>query len=363
MHTSLRSLQIQENVPLAPHTTLGVGGPARFFAVLSHESQIPDAMEFVRLRGCPLFILGGGSNIVVSDSGYSGLVLKMDIGGIQPLKEIAELDAGAGMEWDGVVQYCADRNLAGIECLSGIPGTVGGVPIQNVGAYGQEVGEVISEVRAWDRETGHIRALHSRECHFAYRSSIFNGSCAGRYIILKVRFRLLPQGAPCLQYADLRKRFGAAGRTPGLREVRDAVLEIRKAKAMVVRAEDPDSKSAGSFFRNPLLSPLDFGNLEASMRAQGLVPESGSVPCFDTPEGSKKIPAAWLIECAGFPKGYISGRAGISGKHSLALINRGGATAQDIITLMHRIQDRVQALFHIALQPEPIFIGFGDEVR
>jgi UDP-N-acetylmuramate dehydrogenase len=349
MDINFLNIRINENILLAPYTTLGVGGPARYFATIDFPEQIPSAIEFAQAHECPVFVLGGGSNIVVSDSGYCGLVLKMKIAGIRHLQETTQkvrLSVGAGVEWDAFVQYCVERNLAGIECLSGIPGTVGGVPIQNVGAYGQEAGETISAVEAWDRQAGKIVRLNKEACGFSYRTSLFNTAHAGRYILLKVEFELIPGGAPCIQYADLQQAFKESGQPHTLQKVREIVLEVRKKKGMVVREDDPDSKSAGSFFKNPILTPEEFSQFNENL------------PHFHIVEGNVKLPAAWLIEHAGFAKGYVHGCAGLSGKHSLALINRGGATAQNVVDFMHLVQNRVQEVFGIKLQPEPIFVGF-----
>ncbi len=349
MDKNLKDIQIDENVQLAPYTTLDVGGPARYFAVIDSPKQIPPAMEFARAHECPAFILGGGSNIVVSDSGFCGLVLKIEIAGIRHIQEGAQnvrLSVGAGVEWDSFVQYCVERNLAGIECLSGIPGTVGGVPIQNVGAYGQEASQTIFAVKALDRQSGEIVQLSSPECGFAYRTSIFNTARVDRYIVLGVEFELIRGGVPCLQYTELKQRLEASGHPPTLLQVREMVLDVRKSKGMVVRKEDSDSKSAGSFFRNPILTPAEFSCFNEN------------IPHFYNVEGNVKLPAAWLIEHAGFAKGYVHGCAGLSGKHSLALINRGSATAQNVVDLMQLVQNRVQEVFGITLQPEPIFVGF-----
>jgi UDP-N-acetylmuramate dehydrogenase len=354
------SLHIHENVPLAPYTTLGVGGPARFLIKASLEEQIPEALEYARARSCPVFILGGGSNIVVSDSGFSGLVLKIEILGIQSPggDSDAPISAGAGVEWDAFVQHCVNQNLAGIECLSGIPGTVGGAPIQNIGAYGEEVGEVISAVKVLDRNTGDIAEFANTDCHFAYRSSIFNTTQPDRYILLRVDFALRSDGIARLHYQDLQRYFSGDTKPTDIRQVREAILQIRKSKAMIVCQDDPDSKSVGSFFRNPVLNPTAMEKMENELRARGFLGSNEKVPRFDMPDGKVKIPAAWLIEHAGFNKGYEYGCAAISGKHALAIINRGGATAQNIVDLMHRIQTRVHESFHITLHPEPVFVGF-----
>ncbi len=358
MHKSGSSLSIQENIPLAAYTTLGIGGPARFLARARNEDQILEALAFARFQSCPVFILGSGSNIVVSDAGFPGLVLKMEIPGIRNLdhENGARISAAAGVEWDAFVQHCVKRNLAGIECLSGIPGTVGATPIQNVGAYGEEVSEVIVSVRVLDRDSNSITEMARPDCAFTYRSSIFNTTHQNRYVLLRVDFALRPDGKPRIGYQDLQRRF--AGKDPSIGEVRESVMQIRRAKAMLLLDGDPDSKSVGSFFKNPILTPDAAAGLQEEARTHGILGSSENIPRFAAPEGKEKLPAAWLIERAGFEKGYTAGHVGISSKHSLALINRGGASAREILDLMQQIQSRVQTLFGITLQPEPVFIGF-----
>jgi UDP-N-acetylmuramate dehydrogenase len=350
---------IQENVPLAPYTTLGVGGPARFMVRAGSEEQITGAMDFARAHGTPVFILGGGSNIVVSDRGFPGLVLKIEITGIQTLREDdATISVAAGVEWDSFVQHCADRNLAGVECLSGIPGTVGGSPIQNIGAYGEDVSEVFLRVRALDRNTNSVTVLNNAECRFAYRSSIFNTTHKNQYILLTVDFGLRKNGKPRIDYPDLQERFAGRAPAPTIGEVREAVLQIREAKAMVLRDSDPDSRSAGSFFRNPILTADFAAQVETKARMRRLLGAAESLPQFPAPAGKVKLSAAWFVEHAGFIKGYARGKAGISRKHALALVNRGGATAQEIVDLTHMIQDQVQMQFGVTLEAEPEFVGF-----
>ena len=362
MHTSKTALPILENVPLAPFTTLGIGGPARYLFHARTEEQILDALEFARARSCPVFVLGGGSNILVSDSGFPGLVIKIELPGIDALDaERGRISAAAGVEWDAFVQYCVDRDLAGIECLSGIPGTVGGAPVQNIGAQGADVQEVITQVRALDRYDLKLVEVGTADCRFAYRSSIFNTTHKDRYVILRVDFVLRTDGKPRLLYADLQQRFTHRVEPPKLSEVREAVLEIRKAKSMVLSENDPDGKSAGSFFKNLILDQNSVSILEAEARASGRLNSSESIPRFAAGPGKEKLPAAWLIEHAGFPKGYTHHNAGISSKHALALVNRGGATARDILELMRMIQDCVQLVFGVELQPEPVFVGFGED--
>jgi len=357
----MSKLPIRENVPLAPYTTLEIGGPARFLVEADSEEKIEQALDFSRSRSCPLFVLGGGSNIVVADSGFPGLALKISLRGIQAVddEDRGRIEAGAGEGWDAFVQHCVSRELAGLECLSGIPGTVGGAPIQNIGAYGEEAGEVILSIRVFDRETLRVNELSNAACRFSYRSSIFSTTHENRYIILKAAFALRPYGPARIHYKDLQQCFWGRTHNPSLGEVREAVLQIRKAKAMVVSKDDPDSKSVGSFFKNPVLSPEEAINIEDLARAAAGLADSEGIPRFPAPEGKVKLPAAWFVEHAGFHKGYQYGNAGISSKHALAIINRGGATAQDIVDLMHRIQSRVRDLFGIELKPEPVLIGFG----
>lgn len=353
------ALRILENVPLAPYTTLGVGGAARFLIKAATDEHVLEGMHFARARGFPVFVLGGGSNLVVSDSGFSGLVIKVDLAGIQQSSEESggSFSVAAGVGWDAFVHYCVSRNLAGLECLSGIPGTVGGAPIQNIGAYGEEASEVISRVRALDRDSLQIMELTNADCRFTYRSSIFNTTHRDRYIVLSVDFALRTDHSVRLSYPDLQKRFAGSAHTPTVCEVRDVVLRIRRAKAMVMSDDDPDTRSAGSFFKNPVMDHLDAARVETAARSRGLMSPTESIPRFPATPGRVKVPAAWLIEHAGFHKGYIYKKTGISGKHALALINRGGATAREIVELMRLIQARVQEAFEVGLQPEPVFVG------
>lgn len=341
-------LSIQENVPLAPMTTLGIGGAARFFVEADGEAELIAAFQFAEMQNLPVFILGGGSNVLISDDGFSGLVIRMAIKGIEWSKTIT---ACAGENWDDFVRQCVERNLAGIECLSGIPGFVGGTPVQNVGAYGQEVSETIIHVRAFDRRAKQIVELHNPACGFSYRASIFNSTERDRYVVLAVTYALKPDGDPALRYPDVKRYFTDQAAPPTLTEVRRAVIEIRSRKGMVVVSDDPNCRSAGSFFKNPILSAEAFAKLEA---------EAGeSPPSFPAAAGNVKVPAAWLIEHAGFERGYAKGCAGISSKHTLSLINRGGATASDVLALVDEIQQVVAEKFGVQLVPEPIFVGFS----
>ncbi len=250
---------IRENIPLAPLTTLGVGGPARFFAEAMSEAEVIEAVGFARSRGLPLFVLGGGSNLVIADAGFAGLVLKIAITGVShfsPPQGGTIFIAGAGCDWDAFVAQTVEANCAGLECLSGIPGTIGGTPVQNVGAYGQEVTETITEVRALDLRSLELVTLSNAECGFAYRTSRFNTSERGRFIILRVAFALKKDGKPTIRYADLERHF--TERTPTLSEVRAAVRDIRHSKAMLIVPGEEDARSAGSFFKNPVVPQTEF---------------------------------------------------------------------------------------------------------
>lgn len=352
-------LKIQENIPLAPFTTLKVGGAARYFVKVVCEDDVVRAIEFARENNLPLFILGGGSNIVVSDAGFDGLVLQISLKGIsEEIKDDkAFITAMAGEDWDSFVDFCVGKNFAGIENLSGIPGFIGGTPVQNVGAYGQEVSETIQSVRVFDREQNAIVDLSNGQCGFSYRRSIFNTTEKERYIVLSVTFSLTPNGVPSLRYKDLQDYFANRVSVPALKEVRDAVIEIRSKKSMVIDERDPNSRSAGSFFKNPIVSEEEFRAVEERAKLFGV---NETVLHFPASDNQVKIPAAWLIERAGFHKGFIRGAVGISANHSLAIISRGGATANDIISFKNEIKSRVYEIFGVLLLTEPVFVGFTE---
>lgn len=346
-------MDIRQFVQLAQFTTLRVGGPARWFTEIHNEQELIEALEFASRESLPVFILGGGSNLLISDAGFPGFVIRIDIRGIEWDEARGAVTAGAGEPWDALVEAAVDRNLAGIECLSGIPGLVGGTPIQNVGAYGQEVSRTIHSVSVYDRKEGRFVELSNAECGFQYRASIFNTIERDRFIVLSVTFQLEPGGSPTLRYPDLQRYFADRADTPSLMEVRRAVIEIRRSKGMVIDPGDPDCRSAGSFFKNPVVSLEKYNQLE--LKCRSLIGES--VPYFHAGDGEVKIPAAWLIEKAGFAKGYRRGRAAISSKHTLALINAGGATAAEILELAEEIRDRVAEVFGVRLHPEPLILG------
>ncbi len=367
---------IQEQVSLAPLTTFGIGGPARYFAEAANADDLREAIAFAREHDAPIFVLGGGSNVLVADEGFPGLVIKAAMRGVEQRGN--RLTAGAGEDWDRLVAYSVQLGLAGLECMSGIPGSVGATPVQNVGAYGQEVSATIVQVEAIDTTSCELRIFSNAECEFAYRTSLFNTTARGRFIITRVTFELRPGGMPNISYRDLKEHFG--GRTPTLTETREAVLAIRRSKGMLLKnftaedaescAEDAEQErrgqpandddminscSAGSFFKNPVLHDNDFAELHGRAAARGII-----VPSYPGLTSQHKVPAAWLVEQAGFPKGFTCGLAGISSKHALAIVNRGGARAADVIALKDQIQRAVLEQFGIQLQPEPVFLGFDE---
>lgn len=348
------NLDIRENVPLAEFTTLKIGGRARFFVSAKSEAEIIEAVHFAQRKNLQTFILGGGSNVLIADAGFDGLVLHIATKGISVAPqndEIVFVTAQAGEDWDNYVAFCVEENLQGVECLSGIPGLIGGTPVQNVGAYGQEVSETISAVRCLDRKTGKIIELTNDDCLFAYRASVFNTTEKNRFVVLAVTFALRFGGAPKIVYRDLLNFFG--GRKPDLSETRSAVLKIRAEKSMVIDAGDPNSRSAGSFFKNPVITKEHFAGVRERAGKQGIE----SVPFFTAGENHLKIPAAWLIEQGGFRKGFNFGRVGLSSNHTLAIVNQGDATAADVLALKENIQAKVKEKFDIDLLPEPIFVG------
>jgi UDP-N-acetylmuramate dehydrogenase len=335
-------------VRLAPYTTLGLGGPARAFVAAESAEEIVELVAAADRAGEPVLVLGGGSNLVVSDEGFDGLVVSVASRGVEVDGDRITVQAGEG--WDALVVRAVSEGRSGIECLSGIPGRVGATPIQNVGAYGQSVSQTIVRVRVYDRVTGTLSDLDARECGFAYRHSVLKEDL-GRYIVLAVTYEL-PEGGMSgpVAYEELAARLGVAlGERAPLAEVRAAVLELRRGKGMVLDAGDPDTRSAGSFFTNPLLSGPEAAALE--LRSPGF-------PRWDMPDGSVKVPAAWLIENAGFPKGYRRGPARISTKHTLAMTNPElAATTTDLLDLAREVRDGVWEKFGVTLVNEPVMVG------
>jgi len=341
-------------------TTLKLGGPARRVVEAETETEVLAVVwETDRTRE-KLLVLGGGSNVVISDEGFDGTVLRVATRGVEVQHHVNRdgrvlVTVQAGEPWDGFVSEMVSRDLAGVECLSGIPGLVGAVPMQNVGAYGQDVGETIATVRAWDRDLGRVVTFSHDECRFAYRSSIFRGS--SRYVILGVTFALHSSRVSTpLGYAELARALSVReGEHAPLSRVRDVVVELRRKKAMVAYSGDPDTASAGSFFTNPILDAHALSALR--LRVESTLSTNESMPVFPVADGRTKVSAAWLIERAGFKKGTRRDRVGLSNKHALALTNRGGATTQELLAFAREIKIGVFTRFGVLLETEPVFVG------
>jgi UDP-N-acetylmuramate dehydrogenase len=343
----------RRDVPLAPLTTLRLGGPAARLVEAADEGQISAAVRGADRAGTPVLLLGGGSNLVLGDDGWPGLVVLLRSCGVRVDTdgERVTLTVAAGEPWDDLVARCVEEGWSGVEALSGVPGLTGATPVQNVGAYGQEVAETIVSVRVYDRERAEVRDLTAADCRFSYRHSVFKGS--DRYVVLSVTFGLIrgPESAP-VRYAELATALGVrVGDRAPLDAVRKAVLELRRGKGMVCDADDRDTWSAGSFFTNPVLSP---GELDAFERR---LPDGAAYPSWPAGDGRTKLSAAWLIEHAGFAKGYRRGRVGLSTKHTLALTNRGGARAAELVAFARQIRDTVRDRYGVTLRPEPLLVG------
>ncbi len=357
-------VEFQRAVPLAPLTTIEVGGPAEYYYEARSVAELAAALRHAHDRDMPVIVLGGGSNVVFPDEGVAGLVLRNAITGIRfredYIKENVDtvlVDVAAGAQWDFFVRIMVhDYGYGGIECLAGIPGTVGATPIQNVGAYGQEVAESIDRVVCLDRLTLKEKKFKNVDCDFAYRDSRFKSQDRDRYVVTRVTYRLRKNAEPVVRYAELKRRLedhvAAQGETSQetphdrLKHVCDTVLELRRGKSMVLDDDDPNSRSCGSFFMNPLLTAAEFEALRARCNE--------APPSFEAGD-AVKVPAAWLIERAGFAKGYRppNSGAGISEKHSLAIVNYGNASARDVRELAAEIQAGVEKRFGVRLLPEP----------
>lgn len=365
-------------VSLADYTTLGLGGPARTFVSGDTEQGLIAAVRDADRSGEPVLLIGGGSNLVIADAGFRGTVIHVNTRGLT-LVDAGDGDGAvavtvaAGADWDDVVAATVTEGLAGLEPLSGIPGRAGATPIQNVGAYGREVAEVITDVRVYDRQEARIRIIRNDSCRFSYRSSLFKSgrpeslvglsgltrsAAAGqpRYVVLDVTFRLVRQSlsAP-IKYAELAAELGVEmGDQAAIGEVRAAVIKIRSRKGMVLNPGDPDTRSAGSFFTNPVITAAEFARVETAATARG----AGPVPHYPAGGGLVKVPAAWLIERSGFAKGYgAPAPARVSSKHTLALVNAGQATTADLLALAREIVSGVQAAYGVTLTPEPTLVG------
>jgi UDP-N-acetylmuramate dehydrogenase len=341
-------VRVSEEAPLAPLTTLQLGGPARRLVEVTTADELVQAVREADTSGEPLLLLGGGSNLVVPDEGFAGTVVRIAARGIERRGDTLVVQAGE--PWDDLVAASVDGGLAGMECMSGVPGSTGATPVQNVGAYGQEVSHTIREVVAYDRRTGATERMTNADCDFSYRHSRFKREL-DRYVVLEVSFALRASTtSDPIRYAELARALGLeAGEVAPLREVRETVLRLRRGKGMVVDVDDPDSVSAGSFFTNPVLSAGEYRDLQQRLGSE--------IPCFEEPDGRVKVPAAWLIGQAGYGKGYGDGPVRLSTKHTLALTNRGGARTEDLLRLAREVRDGVREKTGVTLVNEPVLVG------
>lgn len=350
----------QEHVSLAQYSTFGVGGTARFFVDITSDDDVSGAVAFAKEQSLPLLILGGSSNILVSDEGFPGLVGHITMNGheVSIQGDDVFLTVGAGESWDSIVALCVEQGWSGIECLSGIPGSVGAAPVQNIGAYGHSIQEVLVSVDVFDTNSCVMSSLTADECQFSYRSSIFKTPEGAHFIITLVTLRLSRTStAPIPSYHDLATAFHGTSSEVPIVDIRKAVIEARVKKGMVLIPGYEQFKSAGSFFKNPVVQAAIFSHARPTIQSH---PDGSCAdPWFwSQSDGRIKVSAACLLECAGFPKGFTQGNVGISPRHALAIINRGGARASDIAALASTIQKKVHDLFGIDLEREVRYIGF-----
>jgi len=356
------ALAVKDDVPLAPLTTLELGGRARHLVEVATDAAVAEALAWADARALPVLVLGGGSNVVVADAGFPGLVVRVTARGrtfspSSPSGDDTVLAAvAAGEPWDDFVADAVARGLAGVECLSGIPGLAGATPIQNVGAYGQEVADTIRVVRAFDRRSRSIVELPAQACAFAYRDSLFRREPT-RFVVLGVTFALRAGGAPTLRYRELADALASSSRPPTLADVRATVLALRRRKSMVIDAADANRRSVGSFFTNPLVDADVAEGLAARAVADGVVASAADVPRWPAGAGRVKLSAGWLIEHAGIAKGLRRGAVGVSSRHALALVHHGGGTTAELAALARDVRGAVAARFGVTLAPEPIFVG------
>lgn len=344
----MTALAIQRDVPLAPLTTLELGGPAKHFIRVADEQTLVEALRWAAEREIRSAMLAGGSNLIVPDHGFDGLVIHMQIGGLD-FSRLGMVKVGAGVPWEAVVDGAASRGWAGLECLTGIPGSAGATPIQNVGAYGQEVAEVIESVRVLRRDTLSFETWGPEDCAFAYRGSRFKRE-PDRFVVCSVRFALRPGGRGTIRYAELENALPAGA---SLEEIRRIVLELRRRKSMVLDPNDPNRRSAGSFFLNPVVSVAVADRIAAQAAREGLVAQPSDCPRFAAEPGRVKLAAGWLVEKAGIAKGTRRGAVGVSSNHALCLVHHGGGTTAELLAFASEIQARVAARFGITLEREP----------
>jgi UDP-N-acetylmuramate dehydrogenase len=354
---NVSELDVADQVPLAERTTLGVGGPARHWCEARDEVAVARALAWAAERGLAVEVLGGGSNVVIADRGLDGLVLRARMAALRAHADGGALvvDAGAGLPWDDLVGWSVRAGVAGIECLSGIPGDVGAAPMQNIGAYGQELASVVESVRVVERASGAVHELDRAACRFGYRDSVFKHEAADRYVVTGVRLRLEPGAMPTLAYAELARAVGESGEPATLASVRRAVLGLRRAKSMLVEPDDENRRSVGSFFLNPVLD----ASAAEGVRARARLGAGEAMPSYPTPDGRTKLGAGWLIERAGMSRGTRRGRVGLSSRHALSIVNLGGASAAEIVAFAAEIRARVRDRFGVALEPEPRLLGFA----
>ncbi|MDA0335414.1 MAG: UDP-N-acetylmuramate dehydrogenase [bacterium] len=363
-------MHIEQDIPLAPFTSLRLGGAARFLARCSSDEDLREALAWAAGRRLPVHVLGGGSNTVFADAGFAGLVIHVGTRGIDIRADgdAARVTAAAGEDWDQLVIRCIDADLSGVECLSGIPGLVGATPMQNVGAYGQEVSESIVEVQALSRDTLEPVIFAADECGFSYRTSRFKAVDRDRFLITAVSYRLCRRRRPEIRYADVTRRLQedgldlealAPGRVASM-AVRDAVIAVRRAKSMILDPADPNTRSAGSFFVNPVLTQRQLTRVRQGWQAKGQ--DASLLPAYATDNGLHKVPAAWLVEQAGFPRGTRRGQAGISTKHALALVSHGDS-ATDLLALAAAVTAAVRDVFGVTLEREPVYAAPGEPRR
>jgi UDP-N-acetylmuramate dehydrogenase len=351
------TLQIVDQAPLAPLTTLDLGGPARHLVTVADEASALDALAWAGDRDLPVFVLGGGSNVVVADTGFPGLAIRVALRGLafEEEGERVRMRVAAGETWDDVVAEAVRRGLGGLECLSGIPGLAGATPIQNVGAYGQDVAETIVSVTAVDRRTSRVVDLPAAACAFAYRDSAFKHE-PHRWLVLGVTFALRADGVPSVRYPELANALAAGVDPPTLAGVRATVIALRRAKSMVIDPADPNRRSVGSFFMNPVVSTAEADRLVAQLLAEQIVADASAVPRFPAGAGRVKLSAAWMIERAGLTRGLRAGPVGISSRHTLALVHHGGGTTSELLALADRVRDTVERRFGVRLQREPVLV-------
>jgi UDP-N-acetylmuramate dehydrogenase len=371
VNLSVPPAYVREHEPLARHTTLELGGPARYFAQATDEPTLLDCIRWATERHLPLAVIGGGSNLVVADGGFEGVVLKIALRGLTmhppqahgPGGDDVIVSAASGESFDVLVETTVKRGFRGLECLSGIPGLVGATPMQNVGAYGQEVADTIRAVRVLDRVSLRTDVLSAADCRFTYRDSLFKQQ-RERYVVLGVTFALRAGGECTPRHDQVRQalavmpRTGEQSMSPA--RVRQAVLALRRMKSMVVDSTDPNHRSVGSFFVNPVLSLAAAEDVFARAVSRGITAHPDDVPRFPQPGGGTKLSAAWLIEHAGVPPGFRLGAVGVSTKHVLALVNHGGGSTKELLVLAAHVREAVREMFEVCLEPEPAFIGFPD---